>query len=529
MSLSTTESRGQWGSRFGFIMSAAGSAIGLGNIWRFPYLTGEHGGGAFVFVYLIIVLLIGVPLLFTEIGLGRLTRKSTIGAFRDTGAGPVWLGLGAILALLVSFFVLSYYSVIAGWTIGYIFKSLSGSTSSFASFAANPFYTIPLLGVVIAITISIVLGGISGGIEKATKVLMPALLILILVVALRSVTLDGAWQGVVFYLTPDFSKITANTILAALGQAFFSLSIGWGIMITYGSYLTKQTNIVSSAVWVGLMDTSVALLSGLMIFPAVFAFGKSPEAGPTLVFQILPEVFRAMPGGAIVGAVFFLILMVAAITSTISMLEVPASYFIDEKKWKRKKASILIGILAFLVGIPAALSSGGSTYLSNMTLRGLDVNAVATRVEPVDGDYHVVITGAVKQENVKQWETELKDEANSEFIKLETDNDHLAFVFRSENFANAFADKIGNLNRGFLSILDYYFGTFFIIVVAFVTCIYAGWKLNVRQLVHELGEGSPAFRSSVWAQQAYVFFIRFVCPLLILAVLLNMMGVFSFG
>ncbi|MBX2954595.1 MAG: sodium-dependent transporter [Cyclobacteriaceae bacterium] len=529
MSIPSTENRGQWGSRFGFIMSAAGSAIGLGNIWRFPYLTGEHGGGAFVFVYLSIVLLIGVPLLFTEIGLGRLTRKSTIGAFRDTGAGPVWLGFGAILALLVSFFVLSYYSVIAGWTIGYVFKSLSGSTSSFASFAANPLYTIPLLGVVIAITISIVLGGISGGIEKATKVLMPALLILILVVALRSVTLDGAWQGVVFYLTPDFSKITANTILAALGQAFFSLSIGWGIMVTYGSYLSKQTNIVSSAVWVGLMDTTVALLAGLMIFPAVFAFGKSPEAGPTLVFQVLPEVFRAIPGGAIVGAVFFLILMVAAITSTISMLEVPASYFIDEKKWKRKKASILIGILAFLVGVPAALSSGGSEYFSNMTLRGLDVNAVSTTVKPINGHYHVVLTGAVKQENVNRWETELKEETNTEFTGTEPSDEHVAFVFRSETSANAFADKIGNLNRGFLSILDYYFGTFFIIVVAFTTCIYAGWKMNIKDLVTELGEGSATFRKTIWAQQAYIFFIRFVCPLLILAVLLNMMGVFNFG
>jgi neurotransmitter:Na+ symporter, NSS family len=529
MSTPSAENRGQWGSRFGFIMSAAGSAIGLGNIWRFPYLAGEHGGGAFVFVYLGIVLLIGVPLLFTEIGLGRLTRKSTIGAFRDTGAGPVWLGLGAILALLVSFFVLSYYSVIAGWTIGYVFKSLTGSTTSFASFAANPLYSVPLLGVVIIITISIVLGGISGGIEKATKVLMPALLVLILVVALRSVTLDGAWQGVVFYLTPDFTKITANTILAALGQAFFSLSIGWGIMVTYGSYLSKQTNIVSSAVWVGLMDTTVALLAGLMIFPAVFAFGKSPEAGPTLVFQVLPEVFNAIPGGAIVGAVFFLILMVAAITSTISMLEVPASYFIDEKKWTRKKAAVLIGILAFIVGVPAALSSGGSTYFSNMTLRGLDVNAVSTTVEPVNGHYHVVLMSTTKQDNINQWEAELKDEAKSEFTGIETSGEHMAFVFLSETSATAFADKIGNLNRGFLSILDYYFGTFFIIVVAFTTCVYAGWKINVKDLVKELGEGSPTFRSAVWAQQAYVFFIQYVCPLLILAVLLNMMGVFGLG
>ncbi len=529
MSVPSAENRGQWGSRFGFIMSAAGSAIGLGNIWRFPYLTGEHGGGAFVFVYLGIVLLIGVPLLFTEIGLGRLTGKNTIGAFRATGAGPGWVGFGAVLALLVSFFVLSYYSVIAGWTIGYVFKSLSGSTGSFSSFAANPLYTVPLLGVVLSITIAIVLGGISGGIEKATKVLMPALFVLILIVAVRSVTLEGAWQGVVFYLTPDFSKITANTILAALGQAFFSLSIGWGIMITYGSYLSKQSNIISSAVWVGLMDTTIALLSGLMIFPAVFAFGQSPAAGPTLVFEVLPEVFRSIPGGAIVGAVFFLILMVAAITSTISMLEVPASYLIDEKKWNRKKASLLVGLMAFLFGVPAALSSGGSSYFSDMTLRGLDVHAVSATVEPVEGSYHVILNGTVSQEKIRHWETELNEATDSDFTGRVEHGEEISFAFRSAPAATAFADQIGNINRGFLSILDYYFGTFFIVVVAFTTCLYAGWKMNINLLVNELGEGSPLFRKSAWAQQAYRFFIRFVCPLIILAVLLNMMGIFGFS
>jgi SNF family Na+-dependent transporter len=220
--------------------------------------------------------------------------------------------------------------------------------------------------------------------------------------------------------------------------------------------------------------------------------------------------------------------MVAAITSTISMLEVPASYFIDEKKWKRKKASVLIGILAFLVGVPAALSSGGSPYFSNMTLRGLDVNAVATTVEPVNDQYHVVLTGTVKQDKIHQWETELSKAAESGYTSTETSGDHVAFVFLSESNANAFADKIGNLNRGFLSILDYYFGTFFIIVVAFTTCVYAGWKMNVKDLVKELGEGSPAFQKAVWAQKAYMIFIRFVCPLIILAVLLNMIGLFGF-
>ena len=278
-----TENRGEWGSKFGFIMAAAGSAVGLGNIWRFPYITGQNGGGAFVIVYLACVVLIGVPLLFTEMGFGRFTKKSTIGAFKDTGANPFFMSIGAVLAVLVSFFVLSYYGVIAGWTIGYIGKSFTGYAGTFEEFSSNPMYTIPLMAIFTLITIVIVTKGVAGGIEKAAKVLMPALFILIFVVAIRSLTLDGAMAGVDFYLNPDFSKINADSVLAALGQAFFSMSIGWGIMVTYGSYLPKDSNLVSSGVWVGLMDAGVALLAGFMIFPAVFAFGKSPEAGPTLI------------------------------------------------------------------------------------------------------------------------------------------------------------------------------------------------------------------------------------------------------
>jgi neurotransmitter:Na+ symporter, NSS family len=452
----SSENRGQWGSKFGFIMAAAGSAVGLGNIWRFPYITGQNGGGAFVLIYIICVLLIGVPLLFSEIGLGRFTKKGTIGAFKDTGAGPFWMGLGAILALLVSFFVLSYYGVIAGWTIGYVLKTLSGSTEPFAEFVANPLYTIPLLGVFILATIFIVQGGVSGGIEKAAKILMPILFILIFLVAIRSLTLEGAMAGVEFYLKPDFSKITANSILAALGQAFFSMSIGWGIMITYGSYLSKDTNLVSSGVWVGLMDTGIALVAGFMIFPAVFAFGKSPEAGPTLVFQVLPEIFSSMPGGTIIGASFFLLLTVAALTSSISMLEVPSSYFIDEKKWSRKKTTWILGVLVFIIGVPSALSSGGMKFFTELHL-----------------------------------------------------------------------DIFGNSINGFMDILDYFFGTFFIVVVALVTCLYVAWKMPINNIVSELDQGSPEFKAGGFASNAYVFFIRFVCPIVILAVLLNMMGVFG--
>ncbi|GAB5523992.1 MAG: sodium-dependent transporter [Roseivirga sp.] len=454
----SSDNRGQWGSKFGFIMAAAGSAVGLGNIWRFPYITGENGGGAFVLVYLLCVILIGVPLLFTEMGLGRMTKKSTIGAFKDTGANSVYMGAGAILALGVSFFVLSYYGNIAGWTIGYIFKMLSGSEGTFTEFAANPSYTIPLMGVFVVATVLIVLGGVSGGIEKAAKFLMPLLFVLITVVAIRGLTLEGAMKGVDFYMNPDFSKINANTFLVALGQAFFSMSIGWGIMITYGSYLPKNSNIVSSGVWVGFMDAGVALLAGFMIFPAVFAFGKDPASGPALVFEVLPEVFNAMPGGAIIGGFFFLLLLVAALTSSVSMLEVPASYFMDEKKWSRKKAAWTVGILLFVVGVPSALSKGGSAFFTDMSVQLPWMDAPAV---------------------------------------------------------------------GFQDILDYFFGTFFIVVVALVTCIYVAWKIGAEKIVGELEQGSEKFRAGTLKAKGFIFFIKFVCPLVILAVLLNMMGVFG--
>jgi len=451
-------SRETWGSKFGFIMAAAGSAVGLGNIWRFPYITGENGGGAFVLIYIMCVILVGVPLIFTEIGLGRMSKKSPIGAFKDTGASPFWIGVGAVMAIGVSFFVLAYYANIAGWTIGYIYKSISGSTESFSTFASNPSVTIPLMAAFVLVTIFIVQLGVSGGIEKAAKILMPLLFVLIIIVAIRGMTLDGAMAGVDFYLNPDFSKVTANTFLVALGQAFFSMSIGWGIMITYGSYLPKDADIVSSGVWVGFMDAAVALLAGFMIFPAVFAFGKDPAQGQALVFEILPDIFNSMPGGAIIGAFFFLLLMIAALTSSISMLEVPASYFMDEKKWSRKKSAWVVGGLVFLFGLPASLSWGGNEFFTEMSV------------------------------SLPWLETPVV---------------------------------------GYQGILDYFWGTFFIVVVALATCVYVAWKMPIENIVNELAEGSESFKEGSVASNAFVFFIRFVCPIVILAVLLNMLGIFG--
>lgn len=459
MALQTTDNRGQWGSKFGFIMAAAGSAVGLGNIWRFPYVTGENGGGAFVFVYILCVLIVGLPLLYNETALGRLTGKNTVGAFRDTGANKFWQWTGAFLALSVSFFVLSYYGVIAGWTIGYIISEFTDFIHDFATFRSNALYVIPFFAVFMALTIYIVQAGVSGGIEKASKILMPILFLLMLLVIIRSITLPGAMEGVKYYLTPDFSKIDGGTILAALGQAFFSLSIGWGIMITYGSYLPKDNNIVTSGLWIASMDTMVALLGGLMIFPAVFAFGKDPAGGTTLVFQVLPEIFNSLPtGGNIIGALFFLLLCIAALTSSISMIEVPGSYLIDEKKWSRKKASWTIGILAFLVGIPSALSGGASDFFTNISF----------------------------------------------------------------NF-------FGTVKTGFLDIMDTLFGSLFIVIVCLMTALYVGWVLKPLKVAEEIGIGSSFFHKKlvggVTPSQLWVFFIKYICPIVILLVLLATIGV----
>ena len=366
---SSSENRGQWGSKFGFIMAAAGSAVGLGNIWRFPYVTGEHGGAAFVVVYLACVLFIGLPLMWCELALGRASGRNPVGAFRETGGGLPFV-LTGVLCLAACFFVLTYYGVIAGWTISYAISQVSQTSLVFKEYTADPVYVLPVFALFIVLTIVIVRAGVEKGIEKWSKVLMPLLFVLMLVVIIRGVTLPGAGAGLEYYLKPDFSKIDGTVVLKALGQAFFSLSVGWGLMITYGSYMDKKQNIISNGFWVALADTSVALLAGLMIFPAVFAMGMSPDSGTGLAFTTLPAVFAEIPAGWVVGMVFFLLLSVAAVTSSISMLEVPVSYFVDEKKSLRTTCAVTVGLVAFVVGIPSALSNGGNEWLSKIELFG---------------------------------------------------------------------------------------------------------------------------------------------------------------
>lgn len=373
------ERRGTWGSKAKFILAAAGSAIGLGNIWRFPTYTGLHGGAAFVLLYIIAVCIVGIPLLIAELTIGKNTQRNPVGAFKTLAPGSGWIGLG-FLGILTGVFILSYYSVIAGWVISYIFVTASGSLRGeevisrvFESVASNPYIPVILLFVVIAITSYIISRGVQKGIEGWTKILMPILFLLLIGLAVRSLTLPGAIKGLHFYLAPDFSKIDSRVILSAIGQALFSLSLGMGTMLTYGSYLSKKEDIFSSSLWIALADIGVAFTAGLVIFPALFTIpGLSPAEGPSLIFKVLPVIFTKIPGGILFGTTFFILLTIAAITSTISLLEVPTAYLIDEKKWKRWKASSFIGFLSFVFGIPSALSLGQIKFLGALPIFKID-------------------------------------------------------------------------------------------------------------------------------------------------------------
>ncbi len=352
--------RGQWASSLGFIMATAGSAIGLGNLWKFPYLAGQNGGGAFVIVYILIVIFVGFTIMLGEITLGRSTGLNALGAYRKLNKKFAWVGGAGILA---AFTILGYYNAVGGWVIKYIVQFVTGGVSGdsavfFGEFISSPIEPIIWALVFALATAFIVWKGISGGIEKYSKVLMPALFVLLIVVVIRSVTLPGAGAGLEYYLKPDFSKLTPAAIVAALGQVFFSLSLGMGCMITYGSYLSKDENIEKDAFIVPLMDTSAALLAGFAILPAVFAFGFEPGVGPSLMFITLPSVFAAMPLGAVFGLLFFILVLFAAITSSISLLEVCTAYFIDEFKWSRTKATVVLACAIFVLTILSSLAMG---------------------------------------------------------------------------------------------------------------------------------------------------------------------------
>ncbi len=373
--MSTDASRGNWSSRFGFILAAAGSAIGLGNIWRFPYTAGENGGGAFVLLYLIFVLLIGIPVQLSELSMGRRTERNAVGAFKALAPKTGWSAVGG-LGVLSGFGILSFYSVIAGWTLGYIYFSVAGRFSGgieqaasgeiFGSLVGGIAMPVLLCGAFMLLTALVVRGGVQGGIERAAKILMPIFFLVLIILAIRSLTLDGAAEGLRFLFKVDFSKIwNAEVMGSALGQALFSLSLGMGAMITYGSYLKKDENLPVAAVSVALFDTGIALLAGLIIFPALFHAGVDPQLGPGLVFVVMPTILGAMPAGTFFAVAFYVLLAIAALTSTISLMEVIVAYFVDERGWSREKAVWIVATICFLLAVPSALSQGGSGLFSD--------------------------------------------------------------------------------------------------------------------------------------------------------------------
>ncbi|MEQ8506434.1 MAG: sodium-dependent transporter [Rhodospirillales bacterium] len=357
--------RDHFATRLGFILAAAGSAVGLGNIWKFPFMAGQNGGGAFLILYIVFVLTIGLSVMLAEFTIGRAGQRNPVGAFRvlKGGAWPAAGGLGVV----AGFVILSFYSVVGGWTLAYAGKAIAGGLASsdpdqlgalFGGFISEPLGVIGFHALFMVLTVFVVAGGIRGGIERAARILMPALAVLIVILAVRSVTLEGAGKGIAFFLTPDFSKVTWATVNAALGQAFFSLSLGMGTMITYASYLNKQVNLPRTAAQVTVLDTGFAVIAGFMVLPAVFAFGFDPAAGPGLTFITLPAVFAQMPAGQVFAFMFFALLAIAALTSAVSIMEPVVSYLIDERGLPRRWATIGAGAVIWMLGVPSALSLG---------------------------------------------------------------------------------------------------------------------------------------------------------------------------
>ncbi len=365
-------SRDSFGSRFGALVAMAGSAVGLGNLWRFPYLVGENGGAAFIIVYIVLSFVICLPIFISEFVVGRRSQKNAFAAFRDLSGGSAWRWVG-LFTVIVPLVVLSYYSVIGGWSVDYLLKSCTfsftgGESQStvntiFTDFATSTWAPLIAHSVFLLITTLIVVVGIKDGIEKFSKVMMPALFFLVIGIAIYSLTLPGAQKGVDYLFNPDFSKIDAKACAAALGQAFFSLSLGFGTIMTYASYVDKKENIMIQSAATAVFDLTFALIAGLAIMPAVFAFGLNPQSGPGLVFETLPYVFGQMPAGGIVAILFFLALLVAALTSSISMLEVAVAYLVEEKKFSRIGACGVLFAICWVVGALCSLSFGPLSHI----------------------------------------------------------------------------------------------------------------------------------------------------------------------
>ena len=517
-----SNTREHWGGTFGFIMASAGSAIGLGNVWKFPYVTGVNGGGAFVLVYLLCIASVGLPVMLAEMAMGRASQSDVVGAFKHFGKGSLLprfiggyglglatmlafnnsYGLSAVIAVisilfmiygwtfagfsgsLVALLILSYYAMIGGWFFLYAWKALSGqlhfanvqqAEAVFVSVAGNGTLTAAFTVLFLVCCAVVCWFGVQKGLETASKIMMPALFVLILILAIRGVTLDGASAGIKFLLAPDFSKLSTHGVLEAMGHSFFTLSLGMGIVVTSGSYLSKQQNILKSAVWVIVLDTSIALLAGLAIFPAVFAVGINPGAGPGLIFNILPVTFQAIPGNLSVlwNTLFFILMLLAALTSGMSLLEVGISSTMSQWGWSRKKSVI---ILTAAITILSLLSS-----YSNISWNSLP------------------------------W------------------------------LKNAFVGAFGSVKGSFMDQLDYICSNWMLPLNGLASAIFAGWIWGASKAAKELYKQAPDVKMTALTKtekfkvimtrqipvRSWVFFVAFISPILVLITFLFAAGFFS--
>ncbi len=414
-----TKQREHWGSRTGFILAAAGSAVGLGNIWKYPHMAGEHGGGAFTLVYLLCIFVVGLPILLAEFAIGRKTQLNPVGAFRTLSGSKAWKWVG-FLGVAAAFVILSFYSVVGGWTLKYAFLTLTGAFADLSpgsdvaarmynGFIDKPFEPILWHLLFMALCILIIARGVKSGIERWSKILMPLLVVILVVLVIRGITLEGSMEGLKFLFQPKWSDLDVSGVVAALGHSFFTISLGMGAMITYGSYLQSGSDLIKSSLAVILLDTGIALLAGIAIFTAVFAFGQNPAEGEGLIFVVLPTLFPQIPGGNFFGILFFFLLFVAALTSAVSILEVVTAYFIDEKGWGRTRATFIFGGVIAAVGVLASLSLSGYNILSplgDITFFGL-LNAVSYKyMLPIGGFLTAVFV--VMRWGVPQFIEELK-------------------------------------------------------------------------------------------------------------------------
>ncbi len=500
-------SRSGFSSRIGFVAAAAGSAVGLGNIWKFPYETGENGGAAFLMIYLICIFLIGFPLMVGEIAVGRNTQSNPFGAYKKLGGKNwAWVGLWGVLCGVM---ILSFYNVVAGWAFSYFIETSFGGLLKKGNFGAYFGNYIGNVGaelitfsfIFMALTAFIVARGVQQGIEAASKILMPTLFIILIGLIVYALTLDGAGKGVAFYLIPDFSKISLGTVYSAMGQAFFSLSLGMGALITYGSYISKKENIVSAAGVVTLADSLVAFLAGLLIFPLVFSQGMEPGAGPGLVFVSLPGIFHSMGPllGRIVGGGFFLLLCVAALTSTVSLLEVPVAYLVDEKKLPRKTAVLIMAAIIFLVGVPSMYSQGGSETFTHM-IRTYETQSLSAE------DY------LAYQEN---------DWYNPDKVQVKSLDEETGEVL-------IFAPK----SRSFFDMIEDIFSTIGLPLGGFLFSIFIALRWRTKSMTEEILSGFEKYKGSIW-EKFLNFMISYICPLalgtvFLLSVLQKFFGILLF-